>query len=208
MTIYISPQLEASLNQEDQRFNAKRLLRALSIYIAMTMLGIALTSCTSNPKLANHSFSFDARTDSPDTEILDWRYGDSKIHGTRPEAYMLRAGRVPQQIGTYGEMKVGKDLYVKWRLKSTNEIFEQTVDLQDRLPNNIEGHTIRFIAYQSQLYVYSITPARKIPNPCPSDGRRHLLDKSGQPDQVVFSMYCSRVILRLHPVSGVVPPFN
>lgn len=208
MSTDTSPPLKFSLNHEVRILSLNRFLRSLSINLIMAMLCVALIACTSNPKLAHHSFGFDARTDSPDTEILNWRYGDSRVHGTRPETYMLRAGRVPQQIGTYGEMKVGKDLYVKWRLKSTNEIFEQTVELRDKLPSSIEDHTIRFIANQTQLYVYLITPMRKIPNPCPPDGKRLLLDKSGQPDQVVFSMYCSRVILRLHPVSGVVPAFD
>jgi hypothetical protein len=208
MSADTSPPLKASLNHEDRRLSVKRLLRALCVYLTISMLGIAITACASRPRLADHTFEFDTRTDSPDTEILDWRYGDSKVHGTRPETYVLRSGRIPQQIGTSGEMKVGNDLYVKWRSRSTNEIFENTVDLRDKLPGNIENHTIRFIANQSQLYVYLITPTRKAPNPCPPDRRRLILDRSGEPDRVMFSMYCSRVILRLHPVSGVVPAFN
>lgn len=197
-----------SILQEGPTSNTRKGLTAFLLWLSLSILGTSFFGCASKPRLANHSFSFDARTDSPDTEILDWRYGDSKIHGARPEAYMLRMGRVPQQIGTSGQMRVGKDLYVKWRVKSSNTIFEKTVDLQSNFSRNLEGHAIRFIASQSILYVYLITPEKRTPNPCPPDRRRLLLDKSGEPDQVMFSMYCSRVILRLHPVSGMVPAFS
>lgn len=200
--------MQLTLHRRPATTDAAVRLRSFVSYMLAPLLIAILSACANKSNLANHSFQFDARTDSPDTEILNWRYGDSKVHGTRPETHMLRAGRVPQQIGTSGEIRVGKDLYVKWRLKSTQEVFEQTVDLRDKLPSNIENHTIRFIVNQSQLYVYLITPTKLAPNPCPSNERRLPLRISGVPDERVFSLYCSHKIMRLHPINGIVPIFN
>lgn len=209
MSIDKSPPFKASLSHEDWRLSVKRFLRAPSVYLAMSMLGVALAACASKPRLADHSFEFDARTDSPDIELLSWRYGTSRHPGARscpdPRAVCTKVG---QQAGISGAMRIGEDLYVKWRVKSSGDVFEDTVDLRDKLPRNIEDHTIRFIANQSQLYVYLITPIKHASNPCPSNERRLPLRISGVPDERVFSLYCSHKIMRLHPIIGVVPTFN
>lgn len=184
-------------------------LRSFASYILLSMLIATVPACTSKPRLADHSFEFDARTDSPSVEILDWRYGTSRYLGARG-CHLTDASctEVRQQRGISGPMHVGEDLYVKWKLRSTNEVFEETVDLRGKLPRNLEDHTIRFIARNSQIYVYLITPTKRAPNPCPKDEKRLALRKSDIPDERVFSLYCSREILRLHPVSGIVPTFN
>lgn len=62
-------------------------------------------------------------------------------------------------MGTHvaGVMVVGKDLYVKWRIKSTGQILEDTVDLRSRLPLSINKHQLRFIIEDKQLFVYLIS---------------------------------------------------
>ena len=110
----------------------------------------------------DHSFEFDARLDSQDVD------GGSKHPGASPPEYMLKSGKVAQQASISGKMLRGDDLYVKWRIRSTNEIFEDTVNLKDRLPSDINGHRIRFIVQGPQLYVYLISPEKQLPNPCPS----------------------------------------
>lgn len=209
MRIYASPSFTASLNNGDWRLSLKRFVRDFSLYLVLSMFASTLPACTSKPRLADHSFEFDTRTDSPDIELLSWRYGTSRHPGARscpdPKAICTKVG---QQAGISGAMRVGDDLYVKWRRKSTNEVFEQTVDLRDKLPRNIENHTIRFITNQSQLYVYLITPTKQAPNPCPSNERRLPLRISGVPDERIFSLYCSHKIIRLHPINGIVPTFN
>lgn len=184
-------------------------LRSLASYILLSLLLAMLSACTSKPRLANHSFQFDAPTDSPDIELLNWRYGTSRHPGARgcPEGIEF-CPIVGQYVSITGLMRAGDDLYVKWKSRSTNEVFEETVNLRDKLPHDLEDHTIRFIARRSQVYVYLITPTKRIPNPCPKDEKRLALRKSAIPDERVFSLYCSREILRLHPISGIVPTFN
>jgi hypothetical protein len=64
-------------------------------------------------------------------------------------------------------MLLGDDLYVKWRIKSTGEIYEDTVDLRNRLPEDMHRQRIRFVVWGPQLYVYLISPKRK--DGCPDD---------------------------------------
>ncbi len=60
-------------------------------------------------------------------------------------------------------MLVGESLYVKWRNKNTGQIYEDTVDLKKLLPRNIENHRIYFIVKDKQLFVYLITPNKRLP---------------------------------------------
>jgi hypothetical protein len=55
----------------------------------------------------------------------------------------------------------GEFLHVKWKIKSTGEVYEDKVDLRSRLPRNIKNHTVSFIAKGPQLYVYLVTPERR-----------------------------------------------
>lgn len=114
--------------------------------------------------LVNHTFEFNAKWESPDIEILNYSYGNSKLHGTSLNDETLRSGMIPQQIGIHGTMPVGRVLYVKWRIKSTGEVLEDKVDLKERLPRDIENHRIHFVVKGRQLYVYLISPK---PNPNP-----------------------------------------
>lgn len=170
--------------------------------LAWLLLAVCVSvqvACATTPRVTNHTFEFDARWDSPGIEILNYRYGNSKQPGARPPEYMLTKGKVAQQVGISGDMLRGDDLYVKWRIKSTGEIFEDTVNLKDRLPADIINHRIRFIIKGPQLYVYLVTPEKLIPNPCPLPDQRRLFRLSDVPDKRIFSLYCSTRILRLYP---------
>jgi hypothetical protein len=74
---------------------------------------------------------------------------------------MLRQNMVPQATATSGEMSRGDDLYVKWRIKATGQVLEETVDLRSRLPADIVDHKVYFDIEGPQLYVYLITPLRR-----------------------------------------------
>ena len=125
----------------------------LSLFAALLLLG----ACASS-QIVDHGFAFDVISDSPDVELLDYRYGDSKLPGAaNPEA--LRAGgKAPQRINIHGPMRRGDVLYVKWRLKNTGRVLEDTVDLGSRMPTDISGHKIYFEIKGAQLYVYLIPP--------------------------------------------------
>lgn len=124
----------------------------------------ALFGCASGPELVEHGLSFDFVDDSPEAELLDYRYGTS-FYGASDVKTM---GRASQGRIVYGPIRRGDDLYVKWRLKSTGEVFEKTVDLRSRLPKDIEGCRIYFMVKGSLLYVYLITPQRRARDETPN----------------------------------------
>lgn len=173
-------------------------------WLAWLVLALCVSvqvACATTPRLTTHTFEFDARWDSPGIEVLNYRYGNTKQPGAAPPEYMLKIGKAPQQVGISGDMLRGDDLYVKWRIKSSGEVYEDTVNLKDRLPNNITNHSIRFIVNGSQLYVYLITPEKLIKNPCPPKEQLcRIMDPScPSADHRIFSGYCSRKIIRLYP---------
>lgn len=58
----------------------------------------------------------------------------------------------------------GDTLYVKWRIKASGEVLEDTVDLNSRLPKDIEAHRLYFIVERRQLNVYLISPRLRPPD--------------------------------------------
>lgn len=55
-------------------------------------------------------------------------------------------------------MPRGKILYFKWREIATGDIHQDKVDLNTRMPRNIEGCSIRVVMDGSQLYVLFFPP--------------------------------------------------
>ena len=161
-----------------------KLLHLILLRIAIFTISYVLFGCSiGGPRIALHSFEFHVSLDSPDVELLDYRYGTSTQHGTFPPAWTLQSGSIAQNVGTSGDMIIGDFLYVKWRIKKTGEIFKDTVDLRNRLPRNIYDNTVYFVIRGPQLYVYLITPERSLPG-APSHDLR---------------MYKSRVVRTLYP---------
>ncbi len=118
---------------------------------------VALAGCANTHELVSHGFSYSFIQDSPEAELLDYRYGNSN-YGQSARASMAR---VSQGGGVFGEIRRGDDLYVKWQLKATGEIFEETVDLKSRLPADIKGSQIYFMVRGPQLYIYLITSQKR-----------------------------------------------
>ncbi|MDT8339409.1 MAG: hypothetical protein RQ763_09430 [Sulfurimonas sp.] len=133
-----------------------------TLFSALVLSTLSLGGCMTKD-LVNHTFEFDARSESPDIEVLDYLYGNSKLTGVRPPDWAAKD--TPKGFENItGPIHRGDSLYVKWRIKATGEVFEDRVDLKDRLPINIEKHRIHFLVKGRQLYVYLISP-QKNPNP-------------------------------------------
>jgi len=178
----------------------KILFSKFSRWIALFTLAFALVACATEPKVVDHAFTFDAIADSPEVEVLDYRYGDSKLEGAKNPDWVRAEGRSLQAAGTSGPMRVGDSLYVKWRLKSTGEIYQDTVDLRHRLPSDMKDQRIYFIIRGAQLYVYLILQKKLDPNPCMLKGDpRALARVTHKPDDIVFAMYCSEKITPIYP---------
>jgi hypothetical protein len=121
---------------------------------------LSVTACTVG--LVQHGFSFDAR-ESPGIEILDYRYGASHQPSARATASEKRTGRVLQRAGILGEMTVGDELYVRWRVRETERTYEALVNLAGVLPRDVKKHEIHFTVRGQQLFVYLITPHLRSP---------------------------------------------
>ncbi len=100
-------------------------------------------------KLVNHAFAFRADLDSPDIEIMAYSYGKRSS-----DLDIKDYGRSNQNNSIRGDMVVGDSLYVKWRIKATNEVFEDTVDLLSRLPKNMTDQRLYFVVQGKQLLVF------------------------------------------------------
>lgn len=152
-----------------------RRLQVLLLLVGLLGL-VSVSGCASNSELVRHSFEFSAVRDSPDIEVLDFRYGDTKQPGASGVRWRVEKGEPQTGGSTYGDMRQGFDLYVKWRIKATGEVLEDTADLRPRLPKDITDHRVYFVVRQRQLWVYLITPTRQVPpaNPGPVRGYGHL----------------------------------
>lgn len=123
----------------------------------LVFLALTLSGCVSQT-MVNHSFEFNARDESPDIEVLNYQYGNSKQPTARVSQWILDTREPVGRTSIGGEMLRGDFLYVKWQIKDTGEVLEDTVDLRDRLPRDIKNCTIHFMVKGNQLYVYLVSP--------------------------------------------------
>lgn len=165
--------------------------------LALLFIAFALAACAVGPRVVDHSFGFDTRDTIPRVEVLDYRYGDSKL--PVPPDWAIKEGRPFYFENVTGPMLVGDRLYVKWRIKDTGQVYEETVDLRHRLPTDIKDHRVYFDIKGSQLYVYLISPEKLNPNPCPSRDELRRLGNSDDPGDRIFSTYCYRKIMGIYP---------
>lgn len=101
-----------------------------------------------------HGFEFNAKWDSPDIEVLDYEYSTRK---PSKEAYAGTGGNgIAQQTGISGGFPRGDFVYMKWRVRSTGEVFEDRVDLRSRIPGSIKDKKIYCVIDGGQLYILLI----------------------------------------------------
>ncbi len=106
-------------------------------------------------KVVNHGFEFDVRKDSPGIDILDYEYSTRK---PSKEAYLgIGGSSIAQWNGIYGGFPVGDFIYMKWRIRSTGEIFEDRVNLRGRLPSDMTDQQIYCVIDAEILYIFIIS---------------------------------------------------
>jgi hypothetical protein len=134
----------------------------------LAVIGLAfLVAACAGAQLVDHSFEFDALSDSPGIRILDHRYGDSNFPGASNPEHLLKLGQPLQSAHMTGAMKRPDKLYVKWRVLSEDRVYEDTVDLRSRLPRDITNCKVTFMVRGPQLYVYLVHPERRPPDSAP-----------------------------------------
>ena len=150
---------------------------------AMALASASIVSaCATSPEIVDHSFAFDALNDSPGVQVLDYRYGDSKNPGAANPDYLRKEGRSVQRTSTTGPMRRGDSLYVKWRTLSDNEVYEETIDLRNRLPRDITDCKVYFLIRGSKLYVYLVLPQSRPASAQPNGPSKYQ-------DQYVLTIY-------------------
>lgn len=101
-----------------------------------------------------HGFEFNAHTDSPDIEILNYEYSTRKPD--RDQLLGVGGNRVPQGSHISGGFPRGDFVYMKWRVRSTGQVFEDRVDLRTRITGSIKDKKIYCVIDGGQLYILLI----------------------------------------------------
>lgn len=126
-----------------------------------TVLIFALSSCAASPLQPWHSFSINGWFDgwAAKINLLEYKYGNQ--HKMTHRVVTAGAATLGYSVGVSGRMPVGDFIYVKWQIKETGEIIEDTVDLRTRLPKNMEGYRLTFTIEGRQLSLFLVTPIPK-----------------------------------------------
>lgn len=128
------------------------------------LLGCVLSACATT---VFHVFGFDMRRDDQDAVVLEYRYGNSS-DWIGPKADEIKDDRIFGFEATGGYFTRPEFLYVKWRNRTTGQVFEDKADLRKQLPRNFDGQEVYFMIRGAQLYVYLISqeprPAGMAPN--------------------------------------------
>jgi hypothetical protein len=152
----------------------KTLFKRLRSLVAL-LLAVVLIGCASGPKEVFHSFTCNGRNDVnkwlETTDLLAYSYGDQyrmvrrSMDDPSEKAWLQKNGETSLSgcLNVGGAMPVGEFLYVKWRIKATGEIFEDRVDLRERLPKNMMNHKLTFSINEKQLYLFVVTPLPRNP---------------------------------------------
>ena len=133
--------------------------RWFSLFLMACLMTISLTACAKEDRVVFHGFEHNLAVDSPGVELLGCRYGDTL--GTATAQEIARGEKSLDTQGCTlgaGETLMGDFLYVKWRDKASQQVFEDRVDLKSRLPSPkaMRGTTVYFLIDDNQLYVYLI----------------------------------------------------
>ena len=142
-----------------------------SVFLMMFIAVFSLSACASNSLTANcydnkifyQWFSFDM-SENPEIELRDYFYGTENCPALYNPPYLKERGECLQIHGEFGPNRRAEKLYVRWRIKSTGQEYEDTVDLRNRLPKDMTNQRIHFSVKSSQLYVYLVTPERRLPD--------------------------------------------
>ncbi|MBC7620630.1 MAG: hypothetical protein H7293_16875 [Candidatus Saccharibacteria bacterium] len=130
--------------------------------VALLMALMGLSGCAAGPQGSYHTFSIDGAYDkwSQSIDLLEYDYGG--VHSMVRDKGKSEADKVSTFTSINATMPNGEYLYAKWRIKSTGEVIEKRVDLRGRLPDNMLNHGITFVIDGQQLYIFLITPTKKI----------------------------------------------
>lgn len=139
--------------------------RLLLQVIAIAALASSLGACAVGPRQVWQQFTFSGDFDGWDRtiDLLAYEYGTkermTKNSVDKPRGPVWKDGSsIAPTTNINGPMPVGEFLYVRWRVKATGQVYEERVDLRERLPADMKDHGLTFVIDGPRLYVYVITP--------------------------------------------------
>lgn len=178
--------------------------------ICAVIVALALQAgCASlKPSKPLYTFAYKA-SDSPGVIVLDYNYS---AHGKPIRATATGFSTQSEDSGwpqtsITGRLPVGDKLYVKWR-NSAGVVNEETISLANRLPSNMEGAVVYFVAGEQMLNVYvahNIRNRRKL-NSCKELFNDYREGKSQSVDHKVKMLFCERHLEKIHPEPTVLNP--
>ena len=189
---------------------SKNIYARLLTLCAALLLALAQVGCATGytGSVVSHGFEFNAWRDSPDIEIIAYRYGSpvDTIGGRIVRtAQDTKDGKEHQSTTIVSAaMPVGKELYVKWRIKATGQVLEETANLEAAWKRSMERWVLYFWVNQDKLQVYVMS----------QDQRDYFTFEQGQQigayesaTNVPYSLQKSsrRFIYMLHPTYQVDP---
>lgn len=125
------------------------------------MILLSLQGCMGGPKLYFQSLDFDLRESNPDIEVLNYQYCISENDCFRMSRGYVGRGAGIQQSHYAGPMPRGTSWYVKWRVKPTGAVYEERIDLANRLPEDVTDGSFTFRFVDSRLHVYLSLPDKE-----------------------------------------------
>lgn len=141
-------------------FASTPIYRVASSCLKIFIIGFALMS--NNTAMASEDkvyqrFEFDLRRDGQHAVLLEYQYYAGTLLITAGDPYYTKAGTgfVFESAGLRAPR--GTSLHAKWRDTASNEVFEDTVDMNKLLPQNMEGQTIVLMIDGRQLKIFLIS---------------------------------------------------
>ena len=201
MNFYSEHKLSIGINTIFRFSRALICLRAVwfALFLALSVSGCASGQAGS---VVEHGFEFNAVTDSPGIQVLAYSYGDSpNTYGGRLRATVedTKNGTTFQAANITGPMVVGRYFHVKWRIKKTGEVVEDTVDLQKQWPRSMEDQQINFMIEDHQLYVYFITLLNLRPYFNPEDRYEMKRFSNTSPRTKALEVYAINYVALVYP---------
>ena len=135
----------------------------LRVVLYLSLLAAIAGCVAGGSSLYFQSFDFDLNVDArcygqPEVEVLDYVYGDSHQYGTQRSSYSKELGQAIARGSVAGYLPRGEFLWFKWRVKATGRVYEDKVDLRQRLPIDLTKYGIHVVIEGAQLYVYAFPP--------------------------------------------------
>lgn len=153
------------------------------------------------PQFATYSTQF-SRWDRPTITVIDYQYSaNGKVFEQWSES-LKAEGRNPGEGGYYGYRPVVEKLYVKWKLLATGEVFEETADLREKLPQSMEQKKLHFIVWDKTLHIYISDRIKLSKNDClPLTYFKKNGPHLAGPDETASNRFCEQPLLKVYPVT-------